>query len=58
MPVGLSPNTARISNYKRVAISLLQLIKNILTTKQRTAWWLISVLARSLFRLLDQSQTL
>jgi hypothetical protein len=52
MPVGLSPNAARISNYKRVAISLF----NLPNTKHRTAWRPISLLARSLFRPLEQSQ--
>jgi hypothetical protein len=35
-----------------------QPIKNILTAKHRAAWRPVSLLARSLFRLLDQSQAL
>ena len=40
----------------RNIVHLAQPIKNILTAKHRAAWRLISLLARSLFRLLNQSQ--
>jgi len=45
--VGLFQSTARISNYKRVAI-----------LKYPAGWRPISLLSRTLFRTLDQSQTL
>ena len=60
MPVGLSPSTARIFELQtgRNIVHLPQPIKNILTAKHRAGWRPISLLARSLFRLLDQSQAL